>query len=108
MMRNGVIVVAAAAAGWVALATAGCAKNSRPERASAAAVAPTTSPATQPSPDDPSYFTLEQIVPVPKLPRPKPRATTGPAPLDALQSFAQGHAALARGDRNTAINVLEK
>jgi tetratricopeptide (TPR) repeat protein len=65
-------------------------------------------PATGPAPDDPAYFTLDQIVPVPVLPEPKRRATTGPAPLDALLHFARARAAQARGDRNTAINLLEK
>jgi tetratricopeptide (TPR) repeat protein len=106
MMRTGLIVVAV---GSFAFAATGCAKDSRPERASAPAVAPAaTLPASRPAPDDPSYFALDQILPVPQLPKPKPRAATGPAPLDALQGFAQGHAALARGDRNSAVNVLEK
>ena len=37
-------------------------------------------------------------------------ATTAPklAPLNALEWYAKAHAALARGDRNTAINLLEK
>src|SRR3954469_25424855 len=107
MMRTGVIVVAA---GWLAFAFvgAGCAKNRAAERGAAAALSPATAPTSRPSPDVPSYFTLDQILPIPKLPAPKARPTTAPAPLDALHAYAQGHAALARGDRNTAVNVLEK
>src|SRR5690242_1289281 len=93
------------------LLTAGCARtNPSPppvaanEATADAAVKPV--PATHPT-DDPAYFTLEEILPIPQLPHPKKSATTAPAaPLDALQWFAQARAANARGDRNTAINLL--
>jgi tetratricopeptide (TPR) repeat protein len=106
MMRKGVIVVAAGCLAFTG--SPGCAKYRHPERQTAAAAAPLVPAASQPSPDDPSYFTLDQIAPVPRLPATRKRPTTAPAPLDALQDYAQGHAALARGDRNTAVNQLEK
>jgi tetratricopeptide (TPR) repeat protein len=104
MMRTGVIVLAAAA-GLLTVA-GGCAKNARPPEADAATPATTTA-ATRPAPDDPAYFTLEQILPVPKLPAPKKPATTAPAPLDAVQGYARARAAMARGDRNAAVTLLE-
>lgn len=71
-------------------------------------VAATQSLPTPQDPNDPSFLTLDQIKPVPTLPATRPASSTRPAPLDALQWFAQARNALASGQRQTAINLLEK
>jgi tetratricopeptide (TPR) repeat protein len=106
MMRKGVVAaVVILGAGLMILGATGCASHT-----GGAAAAPVAAqhPATTHAADDPAYFTLEQIQPVLQLPKPATSPTTKPAPLDALEWFAKAHAALARGDRNTAINLLEK
>lgn len=60
------------------------------------------------STNDPSFLSLDQIKPVPTLPATRPIVSTRPAPLDALQWYAQARNALAGGQRQTAINLLEK
>jgi tetratricopeptide (TPR) repeat protein len=61
-------------------------------------------------PNDPAWLALDQIQPAPVLPEPKRSPTTRQAPLEALQLYAQAHAALigGRGQRQGAINMLEK
>src|SRR6266478_4262561 len=106
MMRKAVVAaVVIVAAGLMILGATGCAS-----RSGAVAAAPVAAQhtATTHAADDPAYFTLDQIQPVLQLPKPTTAPTTQPAPLDALVWFAEAHAALARGDRNTAINLLEK
>ncbi|HEY7116458.1 MAG TPA: tetratricopeptide repeat protein, partial [Tepidisphaeraceae bacterium] len=111
MMRRGVVLLlVAAAAGGVAVGGAGCANKTQRAKASAPATALVGTP-RPPAPhaaDDPAFFTLDQIQPAVTLAQSKRRATTAPVSLDALQWYAQAHAALARGDRNTAINLLER
>jgi tetratricopeptide (TPR) repeat protein len=93
------------------LAFAGCAAKTAGRTAATAGAdvsPPTTTPEEPHAPDDPAFFTLDQILPVPELPKATPRATTRPAPLDALVAFAKGRDAMARGDRVAAITSLEK
>jgi tetratricopeptide (TPR) repeat protein len=104
------IAVASLLAAFLVLA--GCAKTNPAQRPAATAAEPNADaarpePATHPA-DDPAYFTLDQLQPVPQLPKPRQPATIAPAPLETLQWYAQARAANARGDRNTAINLLEK
>jgi tetratricopeptide (TPR) repeat protein len=96
MMRKGVVVVV----GMILLA-GGCV-SSKVSAPAAARVAATHAA------DDPAYFTLEQITPVPVLSAPRAPSTTEPAPLDSLQWYAQARSALALGERSTAIALLEK
>src|SRR5438552_3248764 len=105
MMRNAVVVVIAA---MMLLAGAGCAARRGGAVAAEAPIATAQKPATTHPADDPAYFTLDQIQPTLTLPTPRKRPTTEPVPLDALQWYAQARAATARGDRNTAINLLER
>jgi tetratricopeptide (TPR) repeat protein len=106
MMRNAVVVVAVTA--MMVLAEAGCAVRRGGAVGAEAPVATAQKPAATHPSDDPAYFTLDQIQPTLTLPEPRKRPTTEPAPLDALQWYAQARAATARGDRNTAINLLER
>jgi len=73
------------------------------------AVTPTTKPFFPTAAlDEKSLLTLDQITPVPELPKPRARTTTGQPPLDALQAFARARDALASGQRATATTLLEK
>src|SRR5438876_111000 len=91
---------------WMA-ALAGCAAQ-RPV-ATAPRSAPTTHPtiaATQPL-DPKALLTLDQIQPKSKIP--EPAATqSAPAPLKALQLYAQARAAQLENRRYAAISLLEK
>src|SRR4051794_39472851 len=112
MMRKAVVgaAIVVVVAGFMVFAGAGCA--SRRENTAAGAGSPAQHPAAAAAhdPDDPAYFTLDQIQPPLQLAKPKASPTTAPklAPLNALEWYAKAHAALAHGDRNTAINLLEK
>lgn len=97
MMRKGVVLFAGMLliAGGCASRNPGVPAASKPAEAAHA-------------PDDPAYFTLDQILPAPVLaPATKP-SNSSPAPLDALQWYAEAHALLARGDRAAAITYLER
>jgi tetratricopeptide (TPR) repeat protein len=113
MMRKAVVeaAIVVVVAGFMVLASTGCASR-RGAIGGGGAAAPAQRAVTAPAhdPDDPAYFTLEQIQPPLQLAKPKAAPTTAPrrAPLNALEYYAKAHAALARGDRNTAINLLEK
>jgi tetratricopeptide (TPR) repeat protein len=107
MMRKGVFVVVTVAAGCSGLLTTGCA-SPRQITVANATTRPTFRPLPAHAPDDPAYLPLDQIEPVVTLPAPATAPSTAPAPLDAIDYFAKGHAALLRGDRNTATNLLEK
>lgn len=99
MMRNGVVVLAGIILFWVN----GCASRN------AGTTAVSKSPEPAHFPDDPAYFTLDQIKPVPVLAAPASRpAGAQPVPLDALQWYAEAHAALASGDRAAAVSLLER
>ncbi|HSI33511.1 MAG TPA: tetratricopeptide repeat protein, partial [Tepidisphaeraceae bacterium] len=111
-------VRAAVVAGVVAGALAGgcgCAAPKATGTTPVATTAPATKPTTNPFapavawvPDEKALLTLDQITPAPVLPKPRGRSAGGSAPLDALQWFAQARAAMAGGQRQTAINLLEK
>jgi len=114
-MRKGlVIAVAVSAAASLLLTSAGCA-GARRGTGGGTVTAVADSEAGHQHPeapahaaDDPAYLALDEIQPVPTL-TPASRPATRPlAPLTALEWFARAHAALARGDRNTAINLLER
>src|SRR5258707_15287463 len=107
MMRKGVVAAVGVfvGAGVMILGAPGCASRSGGGGAPPVAA---QRPPTPMAADAPAYFTLDQIQPVLQLPKPATAPTTQPAPLDALVWFAEAHAALTRGDRNTAINLLEK
>ena len=103
------VVAGALAGGW------GCAAPKATGTTPVATTAPATKPTTNPFapavawvPDEKALLTLDQITPAPVLPKPRGRSAGGSAPLDALQWFAQARAAMAGGQRQTAINLLEK
>ncbi|MDB5320468.1 MAG: Tetratricopeptide 1 repeat-containing protein [Phycisphaerales bacterium] len=108
-MRKGIVGVVVVA-GLIVSGGTGCAARRGGIAAGAAATAPAQRPAAAHDPDDPAYFTLDQIKPPLQLAKPNAAATTVQQrpPLNAIDYFAKAHAALARGDRNTAINLLEK
>ena len=96
---------------------AGCAARRTAETDVMAPTAQATQPAPRPQahgpardPNDPAWLALDQILPAPVLPEPKARPTTRPAPLEALHLYAQAHGALVggRGQRQAAINMLER
>src|SRR4051812_21146229 len=70
---------------------------------------PTTAATTQPA-DPKSLLTLKEMEPVPQLATPATPATqptTRPA-LDALELYGKARDAMTRGQRYTAITLLEK
>lgn len=66
-----------------------------------------TPPASRPAVDPKALLELEQIQPVPRL-AVTTRPTTRPAPLEAVQLFAQARAAQLAGDRIRATTLLER
>ncbi len=97
--------VGAAIMGAIVCAVCGCASH---PAASVPGPATREYPATTQALDEKSLLTLDKIAPVPTLSKPKPHSTTAPTPLDALEDFAKARAALASGQRQVAINLLEK
>src|SRR2546427_8435908 len=73
------------------------------------AAAPHQPPTTRST--DPANLTLDEIQPRPALSTSRPADAgddTAPAPLDAIELFAQARDAMLQGQRQTAINLLEK
>lgn len=86
------------------LAVAGCAHRT----AGPVATRPVVQAATRPAAPDNAEIALTDIQPVPVLPASRPAATTQPAPLDALDLYAQARRAMLDNRRFTAIALLEK
>jgi len=104
-MRRRIVIIVAAG---LALA-AGCATPKR------AAVAISKSPATAPStrPTENADLSLDEVAL--RFVKPGPATATtaaaddiGHAPLDAVELFARGRDAMLQGQRQTAINFLER
>src|SRR5438552_4092117 len=95
--------------GTIILATmfiGGCAVTKR--AAVPVAKAPASMPSTRPT--DVSNLALDEIEPQPAMPASRPSSGDDkqPAPLDAVQLFAQARDAMLQGQRQTAINLLER
>lgn len=85
------------------VAAAGCAHHTR----APSATRPLARATTQQTPRN-ADLALADIQPVPNLPTSRPTATTQPAPLDALDLYAQARRAMLDNRRFTAIALLEK
>ncbi|HEX6066272.1 MAG TPA: tetratricopeptide repeat protein, partial [Longimicrobiales bacterium] len=88
------------------LVVPGCMKVQR--HAAPSATVATTRPVTQPS--DRADLAFAEIDRPSLTPATRPATTqaSGPAPLDAIDLFARGRDAMLRGQRFTAINLLEQ
>ncbi len=85
----------------VLAALLGCAGRRLPGPATQAMHAAATRPA------DSSLLTLEQIEPAPVLGQPSTQPS-GPAPLEAIQLYAQARSQQLQGDRSGAISLLTR
>src|SRR4051812_44571491 len=93
----------------LAIFTVGCASAMRPpaDRASTNLTPPPTTAATTQPADPKSLLTLKEMEPVPQLATPATAPSTRPS-LDALELYGKARDAMTRGQRYTAITLLEK
>src|SRR3954464_1855702 len=105
-MRRRIVIIVAAG---LALA-AGCAT---PAKRAAVAISKAPAPAPSPRPTENADLSLDEVAL--RFVKPGPATATtaaaddiGHAPLDAVELFARGRDAMLQGQRQTAINLLER